>query len=113
MHACRDQFLGAEDCPGLALLSKEHSSPLERNRLTLSCHNLGGLVCKACCDLGHQDWWGRRRPVPGEHEARNLIPKQEAWSDGMLTLNLVRLSIEAGPVTRGQGVRDCLLTTES
>lgn len=55
---------------------------------------------------------GRRKPDPGEAEARNLIPEQEAWSNGVWTLTSVSLSVEAGPVTRGHRVGDCLLVKE-
>lgn len=65
-QACRGQFVGAQDCPSLALPSKEHPSLLERGCVTSSCHNSDGLAYEACCELSHQDWWERGSQTLGK-----------------------------------------------
>lgn len=55
-QACRGHYIGTQDCPSLALPSKEHPSPLARGCLTSLCQTLGGSMNKACCNFSHQDW---------------------------------------------------------
>lgn len=102
-QACRSHFIATQDCPSLALPSKEHPGPLARGCLTSLCQTLGGPVNKACCNLSHQDWWGRWKPDSEEAQARNLIPGQEAclvqWC---MDPDLGQAQRWGGPVTRGR-----------